>query len=585
MINESILRLWKHIGHGKRISLLALLCLLACGSLAEVVTIGAIIPFLAALTDPVKLYSNPYVVSLADILGITDPYELILPIVIIFGIAAVFSGIIRLMLLFFSNKVAFSIGHDLSVKMYNRTLFQPYAIHIGRNSSEVINAVSVKSTLVIFGIVSPCLLLINSAFMTFVVLIFLITIDPLVTLILASGFVIIYTIIMGLTANKLKIAGKQISYRSTVVLKAMQEGLGAIRDIIIDGSQRYYSEFYRDSDFKLRTSQRNSHIIREAPRYIVESLGLVLIASVAYLASKSLEGIAGTLPVLGALALGCQRMLPVIQNAYSSWGSIKTALPSLVDVVDLLDQPIEDHQVSKLKPIQFNKCLTFRNVSFNYTPGTPRVLTDINLDIKQGSRVGIMGSTGCGKSTLLDLTMGLLKPTGGIISVDGVIIDNQNIRSWQKKISHVPQFIFLSDTTIAENIAFGISTSKINYEHVKHCARLAQLADVIESWPEAYYSRVGERGVNLSGGQRQRIGIARALYKNPDIIIFDEATSALDNDTEALVLRAIRELSNDLTVVMVAHRLSSLEGCDVIFEIKKGHISVIKQEKIEPTRK
>lgn len=577
MINESLLRLWKHIDHRRRKSLLALLCLLACGSLAEVVTIGAIIPFLAALTDPVKLYSNPNIAPLAGSLGITDPYELILPVVIIFGLAALLSGIIRLMLLFFSNKIAFSIGHDLSVKMYNRSLFQPYATHIGRNSSEVINAVSVKSTLVIFGIVSPCLLLINAVMMIIVILIFLITIDPFVTLILASGFVVIYVVIMSLTTDKLKIAGEQISVQSTVVLKAMQEGLGAIRDIIIDGSQRYHSEFYRVSDLKLRTSQRYSQVIREAPRYVVESLGLVLIASVAYMASKSPEGVAETLPVLGALALGCQRMLPVIQNAYSSWGSIKTALPSLADVVDLLEQPIEDHQVSRVTPIQFKKCLSFRDVKFNYSQGSPIVLTDINLDIKQGSRVGIIGSTGCGKSTLLDVIMGLLRPTGGMISVDGVTIDDQNIRAWQRKIGHVPQFIFLSDATIAENIAFGVSTSKINYERVKRAAEQAQLADAIESWPEAYQTRVGERGVKLSGGQRQRIGIARALYKKPDLIVFDEATSALDNDTEASVMNAIRELSHDLTVVMVAHRLSTLEDCDLIFEVKNGRISMVKE--------
>lgn len=577
MINKNLLRLWQHIDYARRKSLLALLCLLVCASVAEVVTIGAIIPFLSVLTDPVGFYSNPTVGSMAGSFGITHPDELIFPMVIMFGLAAVTSGAIRLALLIFSNKITFAIGHDLSVSMYRKTLYQPYATHISKNSSEVINAVSVKSTLVIFGIVTPILILFNSAMMLTVVLIFLIAIDPVVSLILVSGFALIYALIIIRTTVRLKVAGEKIAMHSTLVIKTMQEGLGAIRDVLIDSSQEEYSELYRASDLELRSSQRRSQVIREAPRYLVESIGLVLIASVAFMASDSSKGVTDTLPILGALALGVQRMLPVVQQAYSGWGSIRTSIPSLIDVVDLLDQPIQEYQLSKITSIEFNKCLSFSEVSFQYSPDSPMVLRDINLEIPKGSRVGIIGVTGGGKSSLLDVVMGLLKPVSGVISIDGVPLDDQNNRAWQKKIGHVPQAIFLSDASIAENIAYGVPASEINHEAVKRSAQQAQLSDAVESWADQYQTRVGERGVKLSGGQRQRIGIARALYKSPDLIIFDEATSALDNSTEAALIQAIGGLSSHLTIIMVAHRITTLKDCDLIFEIKDGCLSTVKK--------
>ena len=577
MINKNLLRLWQHIDYARRKSLLALLCLLVCASVAEVVTIGAIIPFLSVLTDPVGFYSNPTVGSMAGSFGITHPDELIFPMVIMFGLAAVTSGVIRLALLIFSNKITFAIGHDLSVSMYRKTLYQPYATHISKNSSEVINAVSVKSTLVIFGIVTPILILFNSAMMLTVVLIFLIAIDPVVSLILVSGFALIYALIIIRTTVRLKVAGEKIAMHSTLVIKTMQEGLGAIRDVLIDSSQEEYSELYRASDLELRSSQRRSQVIREAPRYLVESIGLVLISSVAFMASDSSKGVTDTLPILGALALGVQRMLPVVQQAYSGWGSIRTSIPSLIDVVDLLDQPIQEYQLSKITPIEFNKCLSFSEVSFQYSPDSPMVLRDINLEIPKGSRVGIIGVTGGGKSSLLDVVMGLLKPVSGVISIDGVPLDDQNNRAWQKKIGHVPQAIFLSDASIAENIAYGVPASEINHEAVKRSAQQAQLSDAVESWADQYQTRVGERGVKLSGGQRQRIGIARALYKSPDLIIFDEATSALDNSTEAALIQAIGGLSSHLTIIMVAHRITTLKDCDLIFEIKDGCLSTVKK--------
>ena len=249
----------------------------------------------------------------------------------------------------------------------------------------------------------------------------------------------------------------------------------------------------------------------------------------------------------------------------------------MVDVIDLLDQPIKNSQLASCRSIEFEHYLSFRDLTFSYSAESPIILKDINFDIPYKSTIGIIGSTGCGKSTLLDIMMGLLEPTHGSILVDGVNLNDENVMAWRDKVSHVPQSIFLSDATIAENIAFGVPFSDINFERVEKVAIQAQLAETINSWPEGYRSKVGERGVKISGGQRQRVGIARALYKSPDLIIFDEATSALDSETEASVMEAVAELSSSLTIVMVAHRLTTLKDCDLIFEIKNGRISVVKE--------
>jgi ATP-binding cassette subfamily B protein len=243
----------------------------------------------------------------------------------------------------------------------------------------------------------------------------------------------------------------------------------------------------------------------------------------------------------------------------------------LADVLDLLDQPLPAHADAPLPPpLPFQHAITFDHVGFRYAPEAPWVLKDLNLTIRKGSRVGFIGGTGSGKSTLLDIVMGLLHPVEGALAIDGTVITPENYRAWQAQIAHVPQSIFLADTTIAENIAFGVPRDKIDFLRVRQAARKAQLAETIEAMGKQYDTRVGERGIRLSGGQRQRIGIARALYKQAKVIVFDEATSALDNETERAVMEAIDSLDQDLTVLMVAHRLTTLKNCTQIIELAEG---------------
>jgi ATP-binding cassette subfamily B protein len=279
------------------------------------------------------------------------------------------------------------------------------------------------------------------------------------------------------------------------------------------------------------------------------------------------------IPTLAALALGAQRLLPALQIFYFNWTTIKAGQQSVEDGLQFLEQPYPEYaNKPNPTPILFKESIKLENLSFQYNSEGITVLKNLNLTLEKGKRYGFVGTTGCGKSTLLDLIMGLLKPSNGYLKIDNQVINDKNQRSWQVIMAHVPQAIYLSDTSLAENIAFGVEVDKIDMKRVKEAAEKAQIAETIEALPQKYKTFVGERGIRLSGGQRQRIGIARALYKKAQVIVFDEATSALDNETELAVMEGIENLADDLTILIVAHRVTTLKSCDKIFRMDKGEV-------------
>ncbi len=575
-ITTLLSRLWQHISPRRRGQFGLLLILMISASFAEILSIGAVLPFLAVLTAPERIFQLPAAQPFIRAAGIANASQLLLPLTITFGIAAILSGAMRLLLLWVSTRLSFATGADLSISIYRRTLYQPYAVHVSRNSSEVINGISSKANTVIYSVIVPALTLISSSIMLITILMALLTINPVIALAAIGGFGMIYVFILKLTQNQQLINSKCIARESTQVIKSLQEGLGGIRDVLIDGSQAAYCQIYRNADHPLRKAQGNNTFIGASPRFGIEALGMMLIALLAYALARQPDGIAKAIPVLGALALGAQRLLPVLQAAYSSWSSIQGGQVSLHDTLELLDQPLPDYIDKPLdKPLPFTQHINLKDLSFRYTAQTSLVLNNLNFTIKKGSRIGFIGVTGSGKSTLLDLVMGLLTPTEGALEIDDQPISTSNNRAWQAHIAHVPQAIFLADSTIEENIAFGVAKGKIDQTRVKQAALQAQIADIIESWPKKYQTYVGERGIRLSGGQRQRIGIARALYKQADVIIFDEATSALDNETEQAVMQAIERLGDDLTVMIIAHRLTTLKNCTQIVELADGEIKRI----------
>ena len=567
-----IYRLWCHINVRRRRQFYLLLVLMLLASFAEIFSIGAVLPFLGILTSPERVFNHEIARPIIQAMGISTPAQLLLPITIIFAAATFLAGTARLMLLWASMRLSFSTGADLSISIYRRTLYQPYAVHCARNSSEVINTITSKTAGAISSI-SQVLNIISSIIMLTTILIALFSVSAPVAIIALGGFALIYAIIIRLTRKKLLINSQLIAKESSTVIKALQEGLGGIRDVLIDGSQEAYCQIYRNADLPMRRAQGANVFVSSSPRFVVETLGMILIAGLAYSIALQDEGVSKAIPILGALALGSLRLLPVLQQAYSAWAIIQGGHASLIDAIELLEQPIPDFaDQSLLQALPFKENIRLEKLGFKYIQHGPSILKGINLTIAKGERVGFIGPTGSGKSTLLDIVMGLLEPTEGLLKIDNIAINHTNQRAWQAHIAHVPQAIFLADTSVAENIAFGILENQIDLERVMQVARQAQIAETIEAWPEKYQTFVGERGVRLSGGQRQRIGIARALYKRADVIIFDEATSALDNETELAVMQAIEGLSNDLTVLIIAHRLTTLKNCTQIVDLSGGSI-------------
>lgn len=540
-------------------------------SLAEIASLSAIVPFIGILISPQDFLTTRWGSLIGSALGVTSHSELVVPLSITFAILALLAGGTRIFLIWSSSRLACVCGSDLSSEVYRRTLLQPYQVHISRNSSEVISSIISKVDQVSYNVLVPLLTLMSSVVLGLTISLTLFVIDPKVALASVLVFGTCYTIVLWFTRSKLRANSHLIALEQGRVIKALQEGLGGIRDVLLDGTQATYCDIYRKSDYPLRTSQGNNIFISQSPRYAIEALGVVFLVVFTSILSQQRGGLGGALPVLGALALGAQRLLPAMQQGFGAWATIAGNYASLFDVLKMLNQPVEAPQLGN-EPLPFERELQLRDVRFTYQASSVPVLNGVNLAIRKGSRIGFVGSTGSGKSTLLDLIMGLLRPTEGAILVDQRPLGKNNLVTWQKMISHVPQSIFLADASLAENIAFGVPLDDIDMDRVREVARQAKVSEFVEQMPEKYLSNVGERGVRLSGGQRQRIGIARALYKNAKVLIFDEATSALDNVTEKQVMETIQELDRDLTILMIAHRLSSLKECDTIIEIERGTI-------------
>lgn len=564
---KKILELWGHLSRKRKRQFWLLNVLMIFASISEVVSIGAVLPFISVITNPEKVYQHSLMQPIIGTLDLNSPDQLLLPITIGFMLVALLAGAIRLTLFYAMTRFSYATGADIGINVYKRTLYQEFMVHVARNSSEVINGVISKTGGAV-GVIQAVLTIISSVILIISIVIALFAIDTSVALSVFFGFGIFYLLIVRFTHQKLKENSECIARQSTQRIKSLQEGLGGIRDVLLDNSQHFYCHLFQSADLPLRKASGDNQFIRFSPRYIMEVVGMIIIAGLAYAMSLQEEGQFSAIPVLGAFALGAQRLLPALQQTYSSYGSIRGSQASFYDVIDLLDQPLPYYvNQSPPLPMTFKKNIVLNDLRFRYSNETPWVINEMNLEIMKGERIGFVGTTGSGKSTLLDIIMGLLPPTEGKLLIDGKTISNGNLRSWQIHIAHVPQNIYLSDSTIEENIAFGIQKDKINHNEVKKAAKQAQISGLIDGWEKQYQTVVGERGVRISGGQRQRIGIARALYKKANVLIFDEATSALDNETEQSVMEAIDCLGRDLTILIIAHRLSTLKGCDRIINL------------------
>lgn len=567
--------IWHNLSRHRRNQFTLLALVMLASGVAEMVSLGAVLPFLAVLSDPEQLWNQPLVQSLAGRMGLTAARQLLIPATLAFSAAAVLAALVRLASLWLNGRLAAAVGSDLSSEAYRRSLFQPYGVHLQRNSAAVITSTTSHIGFTVTAL-NSLLQLITSGVVAAGLLTVLLLIDAPVAFAAAALFGSAYGALAFTARRKLRSNSHKIAEASTQRLKALQEGLGAIRDVLLDGSQSTYLKIYRQADRPQRKLEAQNAFLAIFPRYALEALGMVAIALLGGLLVLERGSSAAVFPLLGALALGAQRLLPALQQIYSGWAVVKSCDAALEAVLEMLHQPLPT-LVSHAKPLPLRESIRLLGVHFSYGPEQPKVLQGLCLEIRRGERIGLIGSTGSGKSTTVDLLMGLLEPTAGRVLVDGADLYDcehpERLVSWRAAIAHVPQNIYLADCSIAENIAFGVPMNQIDIDRVKKSAQQAQISNFIEASTEAYGTFVGERGIRLSGGQRQRIGIARALYKKARVLVLDEATSALDTDTEEALMAALEELNKELTIVMIAHRLSTLNRCDRVICLSQGSVS------------
>lgn len=542
------------------------------GALAELMTIGAVIPFLALVADPDAAANLPGFQSALRLIGAETTDNLVLIATLLLVGSAIFSAAVRLLLTWISYGFVLILSHEVSTAVFYRVMRQPYSFYVTRNTSVILAGVE-KIHTVIWSVLMPAMQGGIAAVMALGIIGMLFAIDPLTAFVASAAMGIAYLGVSLAVRKRLRRNSEIIAQYSEIRIKTIQEGLGGMRDVLLDQSQHVFDAKYTDIDYRYRRTQVVNNFITVAPRYFVEATGIVLIAILAYLLSTSEGGIVSAIPVLGALTLGAQRLLPLLQQTYNAWSSFAGNRQFLLDVVEQMRTPVVTSVPrdlsAEVRP--FSRQVVLKDVSFEY-PLRGYVLRNIELTIRKGARIGFVGETGSGKSTLLDLIMGLLEPSSGVIEVDGKPLSDQNRAHWQAQIAHVPQAIYLTDSSISSNIAFGFPEAQIDEARVAWAAETAQLHSFLSALPDGYETLVGERGVRLSGGQRQRIGIARALYKGPSVLILDEATSALDSKTEAEIMHSIGRLGGDITILMVAHRVTTLSGCDEIVRLEDGEI-------------
>lgn len=547
--------------------------------LLEMLSLGAFAPLVAVLAAP-ENSSDPAFLKSYQIFRIfnalpLDRYPLISALALKFAILVFLAGLMRILVVWANAKFTAALGTDFSSTVYESCLNLSYNEHLDRGAGELISLVRDKAGHV--GVVLYFLLnLFSSALIALMICAGLFFLNPWFTtgtIILLGGF---YGLIGWSCRRKLLQNSQVVAEESTRAVKAVQEGLGSIRDVILDASQSFYVKLFRKAEGMVQKASAEGIFLASAPRYLTETFAMVIFALILIIFiggySERPNGSNAVLPALGILALGAQRIMPLIQQIYNSWAVVSGSSVTLRIVLESVCKKRVKESAPSNRAAVFTTEINLNDLSFRYREDLPWVIHKLNLTIKKGSCIGIKGETGCGKSTLIDLLIGLLKPTAGCIEVDKIKITETNVANWRKKIAHVPQTIFLADVSIAENIALGITPSGIDMEKVRKAATTACIAEFIESTRHGYKTTVGERGVRLSGGQKQRIGIARALYRNPELLILDEATSALDEETEKAVMNSIQIRKQKQTVILIAHRLSTLDKCDKIVTLEKNLI-------------
>lgn len=560
----------------ERVLAIALMLFMILNAFMQMVGVASIMPFLAVLSDPEMVHNNQYLRWLYEQLGFQETSSFLFFLgglafgFIVLGnasMAATTWGEIRF---------TFMLQYSVSRRLMTDFLRRPYIFFVSRNSGDLAKTVLEESRQAVEGAVLPALKMVSHVLMAAALIALLLWIDPWLATASAAAFAVVYGAIYLLARMWLQRSGAARVQANKQRFVAVGEAFSGAKEIRLLGRETVYLDRYRKAAREYARHQANASVLGQMPLFAVEALafgGVIVI--VMYLLAEG--GLATALPVIGVYALAAKRLVPAFQAIFNGITRLRFTIPAVDNLLsDLGDRPgstsLPDPR-NQPEPLIPRDTIELSNIAFQYPGARDRALKNLSMTIQANKTIGLVGSSGAGKSTLVDILLGLLQPDDGTMRVDGIEIDSGNMRRWQSGIGYVPQHIFLADDDVMGNIALGVPREEIDPEAVKRAARLANLHDfVTQELPHGYETPVGEKGLRLSGGQRQRIGIARALYQDPAILVFDEATSALDNATERVVMSAVHNLSNRKTILLIAHRLSTVKPCDRIFVLNAGQV-------------
>ena len=560
----------------ERKSAIFLLIMIILMALFEVIGVASILPFITVLTSPNLIETNSilnWMFQTSNILGIENKDQFLLGLSAVVFVLLITSLAFKAFTTYLQIKFVQMRIFSLSKRLVEGYLNQEYSWFLSRHSADIGKTVLSEVDQVVGLGLSPLIDIIAKGIVTTTLIILLVVLDPKLAVVVGLSLGGAYFLFFYIIKNYLNRIGEKSLKYNELRFKSVSEAFGAAKEIKIGSLEKFYINFFSKAAKNYARLNASNMIVAQLPRFFLEAIAFGGILLIIFYIIAQTGSFNNALPIISLYVFAAYRLMPALQQIYSSFTRLTFVGPSLDKLYSDLKsiKKIDEDQYQGILP--FNENITLKNVNYDYPNSSRTALRDISLSIPAKSMVGFIGPTGCGKTTTVDIILGLLEPQKGTLEIDGQKISKHNIRSWQRSIGYVPQHIYLSDDTVVSNIAFGIEDKKIDLGAVEKAAKIANLHEfVVDELPKKYQTTIGERGVRLSGGQRQRIGIARALYRNPKILILDEATSALDNQTEQEVMDSINNLSEEITVIIIAHRLNTLKKCNVIYKLNKGQI-------------